>query len=68
MERDLDRIAVVNQTTLLRNETLKIIEYFKGVMIQKYGSNEAENIYGRREKEIHSAMRLRLIRTPYIKH
>ncbi|CAI8291390.1 MAG: 4-hydroxy-3-methylbut-2-enyl diphosphate reductase [Opitutia bacterium UBA7350] len=42
VERDLDRIAVVNQTTLLRNETLDIIEYFKDVMAQKYGADEAE--------------------------
>ena len=41
-ERDLKRIAVVNQTTLLRNETLEIIEYLKGVMAEKYGREAAE--------------------------
>ena len=34
----LDRIAVVNQTTLLMNETATIIEYFKAVYIEKYGA------------------------------
>ena len=41
-ERDLKRIAVVNQTTLLRNETLEIIEYLKGVMAEKYGREAAK--------------------------
>jgi len=36
-ERDLDRIAVVNQTTLLMNETNEIIDFFKTVFIAKYG-------------------------------
>lgn len=40
--RDLERIAVVNQTTLLRNETLEIIDYLKGIMAQKYGASAAE--------------------------
>jgi 4-hydroxy-3-methylbut-2-enyl diphosphate reductase len=33
----LDRIAVVNQTTLLMNETAAIIDYFKSVFVAKYG-------------------------------
>jgi len=33
----LDRIAVVNQTTLLMNETSTIIDYFKSVFVAKYG-------------------------------
>lgn len=40
-ERDLERIAVVNQTTLLSKETLGIIDYLRGVLSEKYGS---ENI------------------------
>jgi 4-hydroxy-3-methylbut-2-enyl diphosphate reductase len=36
-ERDLEKIAVVNQTTLLRNETLKIIDYLREVVARKYG-------------------------------
>ncbi|MSU46036.1 MAG: 4-hydroxy-3-methylbut-2-enyl diphosphate reductase [Lacunisphaera sp.] len=35
--RHLDRIAVVNQTTLLMNETAMIIDYFKAVFVAKYG-------------------------------
>jgi len=35
--RHLDRIAVVNQTTLLMNETAAIIDYFKAVFVAKYG-------------------------------
>jgi len=33
----LDRIAVVNQTTLLMNETAAIIDYFKTIFTAKYG-------------------------------
>ncbi len=36
----LDRIAVVNQTTLLMNETAEIIDYFKAVFVAKYGSGD----------------------------
>lgn len=39
--RDLDRIAVVNQTTLLMNETLAIIEHFRAVYAEKFGEPEA---------------------------
>lgn len=35
--RHLDRIAVVNQTTLLMNETAAIIDYFKSLFVAKYG-------------------------------
>ena len=38
--RHLDRIAVVNQTTLLMNETAAIIDYFKSVFVTKYGESE----------------------------
>ncbi len=37
-ERDLEKIAFVNQTTLLRNETLKIIELFEDVLRERYGA------------------------------
>lgn len=37
-ERDLDRVAVVNQTTLLRNETLAIIEHLETVFGRKFGA------------------------------
>lgn len=35
--RHLDRLAVVNQTTLLMNETAAIIDHFKAVFVAKYG-------------------------------
>lgn len=38
--RDLERIAVVNQTTLLRNETLNIINYLRDIVVQKYGEDK----------------------------
>lgn len=41
VERDLERVAVVNQTTLLRNETVGIIDYLESVMEKKYGPEEA---------------------------
>lgn len=39
-ETDLKKIAVVNQTTLLRNETLKIIDYLSEVLIDLYGADQ----------------------------
>ncbi|PXA05459.1 4-hydroxy-3-methylbut-2-enyl diphosphate reductase [Coraliomargarita sinensis] len=47
-EVDLDRIAVVNQTTLLRNETLRIIDYLRGVIVEQYGEDHAsEHIWSK---------------------
>jgi 4-hydroxy-3-methylbut-2-en-1-yl diphosphate reductase len=40
-ERDLLRVGVINQTTMLATETQEIAEYFKNVMITKFG---AENL------------------------
>lgn len=40
-ERDLRRLGVVNQTTMLATETQAIADYFRNIMIQKYG---AENL------------------------
>lgn len=40
VERDLERVAVVNQTTLLMNETLEIVEYLRGVYRSRYGESE----------------------------
>jgi 4-hydroxy-3-methylbut-2-en-1-yl diphosphate reductase len=46
--RDLDRIAVVNQTTLLRNETLRIIEHLREVISEKYGEDRvAEHLWSK---------------------
>ena len=38
--RHLDRVAIVNQTTLLMNETAAIIDYFKSVFVAKHGAAE----------------------------
>jgi len=47
-EIDLERIAVVNQTTLLRNETLRIIDYLRDVIVAKYGEEPAsEHIWSK---------------------
>lgn len=35
--RHLERLAVVNQTTLLMNETVEIIEYFRGLYRERFG-------------------------------
>ncbi len=40
--RDLERVAVVNQTTLLRNETLGIIAFLEQIFARKYGMEEVE--------------------------
>ncbi len=37
LDRDLQRIAVVNQTTLLVNETREIISHLRRVFLEKYG-------------------------------
>ncbi len=47
-EIDLEKIAVVNQTTLLRNETLRIIDYLRSVIVSKYGeANADEHIWSK---------------------
>ena len=40
--RDLEKIAVVNQTTLLRNHTIAIIRYFKSVLSKRYGADHIQ--------------------------
>ncbi len=37
VERDLQRIGVVNQTTMLASDTQAIADYLRGVMMQKFG-------------------------------
>jgi len=45
--RDLDRIAVVNQTTLLRNETVAIIDHLESVLARKFGPDSLDrHLYG----------------------
>lgn len=36
-ERDLEKIGVVNQTTMLATETQEIADYLRGIMLKKYG-------------------------------
>ena len=38
IKKDLERIGVVNQTTMLATETQEISEYLKEIMIKKFGS------------------------------
>ena len=42
VETDLERIGVVNQTTMLASDTQSISEYLKEVMKQKYGLTESD--------------------------
>jgi len=41
--RDFEKVGVVNQTTMLAEETQAIADYFKHVMIEKYGEQELSN-------------------------
>ncbi len=47
--RDLQRIAVVNQTTLLMNETLAIIEHLRNVYREVLGDDQRVGGSGRRD-------------------
>lgn len=42
-EKDLQKIGVVNQTTMLATETDEITEYLRQAMIQKYGDADIKN-------------------------
>lgn len=43
--KDLQRIGVINQTTMLASETQQIADYLKQVMINKYGENSIKEHY-----------------------
>lgn len=47
--RDLDRVGVVNQTTMLATETQEIADYFKSIMIEKYGEQYKEHFADTRD-------------------
>lgn len=49
VRRHLDRVAVVNQTTLLMNETLAIIEHLRDVYHSKFGDDGRVGGSGRRD-------------------
>lgn len=43
IKKDLQRVGVINQTTMLASETQAIADYFKSIMIQKYGATDISN-------------------------
>lgn len=40
VEKHLDKVGVVNQTTMLASETQGIADFFKSVMMEKYGEDQ----------------------------
>ena len=49
-EIDLEKIAVVNQTTLLRNLTIEIIDYLRECITEKYGAENRNQHLWENEK------------------
>ncbi len=43
LDKDLQRVGVINQTTMLASETQEIADYFKTVMQEKYGAINISN-------------------------
>lgn len=43
LEKDLQRVGVINQTTMLASETQEIADYFKTMMLEKYGAIDIAN-------------------------
>ena len=44
-ERDLDRIGLANQTTMLRNETMEIGKLLERTMMEKHGPANLKQHY-----------------------
>lgn len=42
-KQHLNRIGVINQTTMLATETQEIVEYLKNIMVQKYPNEDIKN-------------------------
>ncbi|TND06547.1 MAG: 4-hydroxy-3-methylbut-2-enyl diphosphate reductase [Bacteroidetes bacterium] len=42
-EKDFTRVGVINQTTMLASDTQAIADYFRQVMLEKYGEAELKN-------------------------
>lgn len=53
--RDLQRIGVVNQTTMLASDTQGIADYLKQIMIQRYGLTETPDAEAAGQIETHFA-------------
>lgn len=43
LEKDLQRVGVINQTTMLASETQEIADYFKTIMLEKHGAINIAN-------------------------
>lgn len=44
-ERDLVRVGVINQTTMLASETQEIADYLRSIMAEKYGASNVRDHY-----------------------
>ena len=42
-DRDLNKIGVINQTTMLATETQEIADFLRNTMLKKYGDDEIKN-------------------------